>query len=197
MRYQPEHKQKTRRRVLEQAAKTIRRQGPHRLGVARVMKQAGLTHGGFYAHFSSKDALVSAAIAQMFDGALERWTRETDHRTAEAGLASYIEFYLSAEHRDAKSAGCPMVALASDLPHLASPSRTAFAAGVRRLTDALAAHLQRLGHHKPKMLASSVIAELVGGLSLARCEPDRQRSAAILLASRQALGQRLGLRRTS
>src|SRR2546426_10139608 len=97
MRYHPDHKEKTRRRVLEEATKAIRRQGPYRLGVAGVMKQAGLTHGGFYAHFSSKDALVSAAIGAMFDGALERWTRATHDRPPEAGLAAYIESYLSAE----------------------------------------------------------------------------------------------------
>jgi len=107
MRYQPDHKEKTRRRVLEEATKAIRRQGPHRLGIARVMKQAGLTHGGFYAHFSSKDALVSAAIAAMFDRTLERWTRATHDRPPEAGLAAYIESYLSAEHRDTRSGGCP------------------------------------------------------------------------------------------
>jgi len=89
MRYQPDHKEKTRRRVLEEATKAIRRQGPHRLGVARVMKQAGLTHGGFYAHFSSKDALVSAAIAAMFEGTLDRWTRATHDRPPEAGLAAF------------------------------------------------------------------------------------------------------------
>jgi TetR/AcrR family transcriptional regulator, transcriptional repressor for nem operon len=197
MRYQPDHKQKTRRRVLEEATKAIRRQGPHRLGIARVMKQAGLTHGGFYAHFSSKDALVSAAIAEMFDGTLEGWSRETRGRSAEAGLAAYIESYLSPGHRDTRSGGCPMAALASELPRLAAPSRTAFAAGVRRLTDAIAAQLERLGQEKPAMLASSVMAELVGGLLLARCEPDRERSDAILAAARQSLLRRLGLRRVS
>ena len=197
MRYQPDHKEKTRRRVLEEATKAIRRQGPHRLGIARVMKQAGLTHGGFYAHFSSKDALVSAAIAAMFDRTLERWTRATHDRPPEAGLAAYIESYLSAEHRDTRSGGCPMAALASDLPRLAAPSRTAFAAGVRRLTDAMAAQLERVGHEKPAILARSVIAELFGSLSLARCEPDRERSDAILVAARQSLLRRLGLRRPS
>src|SRR3989442_11316911 len=96
-RYHTDQKEKPRRRVLEEATKGIRRQGPYRLGVAGVMKQAGLTHGGFYAHFSSKDALVWAAIGAMFDGALERWTRATHDRPPEAGLAAYIESYLSAE----------------------------------------------------------------------------------------------------
>ena len=90
-----------------------------------------------------------------------------------------------------------MAALASDLPRLAAPSRAAFAAGVRRLADAMAAQLERVGHEKPAILARSVIAELFGSLSLARCEPDRERSDAILVAARQSLLRRLGLRRPS
>src|SRR5256885_6514645 len=148
MRYQPDHKEKTRRRVLEEAPKAIRRQGPHRLGIARVMKQAGLTHGGFYAHFSSKDALVSAAIAAMFDRTLERWTRATHDRPPEAGLAAYIESYLSAEHRDTQSGGCPLDALASDLPLLAAPSRAPLSAVGRGLPPAEAGRLRRGGPQK-------------------------------------------------
>src|SRR2546427_3892133 len=165
MRYHPDHRERTRRRVLEEATKAIRRQGPYRLGVAGVMNQAGLTHGGFYAHFSSKDALVSAAIGAMFDGALERWTRATHDRPPEAGLAAYIESYLSAEHGDTRGGGCPLAALASDLPRLAAPSRTAFAAGVRGLTDAIAAQLERLGHEKPAMMAGAGVAGLFRGPS--------------------------------
>src|SRR5437899_27278 len=101
------------------------------------------------------------------------------------------------KHRDTRGGGCPMAALASDLPRLAAPSRIAFAAGVRGLTDTIAAQLERLGHEKPAMMAGSVIAELFGSLSLARCEPDRERSDAILVAARQSLLRRLGLRRVS
>ena len=68
MRYDAEHKRKTRLRVLDEAAMAIREEGPHRLGVAGVMARAGLTHGGFYAHFPSKEAFVSEAIAHMFEG---------------------------------------------------------------------------------------------------------------------------------
>src|SRR2546428_1417570 len=163
MRSNPAQKEKTRRRVLEEATKAIRRQGPYRLGVAGVMNQEGLTPGGFYAHFSSKDALVAAAIGAMFDGALERWTRATHDRPPEAGLAAYIESYLSAEHGDTRGGGCPLAALASDLPRLAAPSRTAFAAGVRGLTDAIAAQLERLRHEKPAMMAGSGVAGAVRG----------------------------------
>lgn len=193
MRYPPEHKQKTRARVLAAAAKAIRAEGPHRVGVAGVMSAAKLTHGGFYAHFASKDALIAAAIEEMFEHARVRWERETQDRSPADGLSSYIDFYLSAAHRDARGTGCPMPALAADLPRLTGASRAAFAAGTRALIERLSGHLAALGHADAELLASSILSELVGALSLARGEPDRARSDALLAASRRMVRRRVGL----
>jgi len=193
MRYPAEHKQETRERVLAEAAKQIRAHGPLGVSVAEIMKRAGLTHGGFYAHFRSKDALIAAAIGKMFDGARARWDEATGERAAATGLAAYIDSYLSEEHRDARATGCPIAALASDLPRLTAACRSAYAAGARGTTEQLATKLRELGHRDADALAASVVAELVGALSLARVEPDGERSAAILAASRRALRARLGL----
>ncbi|HEY0503465.1 MAG TPA: TetR/AcrR family transcriptional regulator, partial [Lysobacter sp.] len=172
MRYDAEHKQKTRERVLRAAARAIRGEGPQRVGVAGVMREAGLTHGGFYAHFASKDELVAAAIAQMFDDALAFWDRIAHGRFDAEALRAYIDGYLSMVHRDAPARGCPIASLASDLPRLSDDARAAFAAGTQRLADALAQPLRRLGHADAGPLARSLLAELVGALALARCEPD-------------------------
>lgn len=193
MRYNAEHKQKTRAKVLQVAAKAIRAEGPDRVGVAGVMAEAGLTHGGFYAHFRSKDELVTAAIEQMFEESRARIRHEMDGRGPAEGLAAYIDFYLSKRHRDARSAGCPMAALASDLPRLSEATREQFASGAQRLTHAIAEKLQALGHADAQAQAHSVVAELIGALSLARIEPDAACSDAILADSRQLLKQRLGL----
>jgi TetR/AcrR family transcriptional repressor of nem operon len=193
MRYPADHKRETRERVLAEAAKQIRAHGPLGVGVAEIMKRAGLTHGGFYAHFKSKDALVAAAIAKMFEGARARWQRATDTRDAMSGIAVYIDSYLSAEHRDARERGCPIAALSSDLPRLPKMCRTAYADGTRNLTALVAHRLRELGHSDAEAMAASVIAELVGALSLARVEPDEARSDAILAASRRSLRTRLGL----
>lgn len=203
MRYDNEHKQQTRTKVLQAAAKAIRTDGPHRIGVASVMAEAGLTHGGFYAHFASKDELVAAAIGQMFDESGRRFQRETEDRTPAEGLIAYVDFYLSKKHRDARGAGCPMAALASDLPRLDNASREQFAAGVRRLTVALGEKLAAMDGADSKrtsaknaameVQAQSMIAELIGALSLARIEPEAKRSDNILAASRRQIKQRLGL----
>ena len=193
MRYDPDHKLQTRQRVLRVAAQAIRSDGPHRVGVAGVMREAGLTHGGFYAHFQSKDDLVAAAIAQMFEDGMAYWRQCTDGRSDADGLTAYLRGYLSPKHRDTPGRGCPMAALGCELPRLDAAARAAFADGSRRLTDAMARSLARQGHDDAPALAASVLAELVGTLALARCETDRARSDAQLDASRRQLGRRLNL----
>jgi TetR/AcrR family transcriptional repressor of nem operon len=197
MRYDAEHKQKTRSKVLEVAAKAIRQDGPDRIGVAGVMAEAGLTHGGFYAHFKSKDDLVTAAIEQMFEESRARLKHEMEGHAPAQGLANYIDFYLSKKHRDARASGCPMAALASDLPRLPEQTRALFADGARRHTDAMAERFTALGYSDPQTLARSTVSELVGALSLARVETDAKRSDAILADSRHLLKQRLGLESAS
>lgn len=193
MRYDTEQKQRTREKVLQVAAKAIRAEGPDRIGVAAIMAEAGLTHGGFYAHFSSKDDLIAAAISQMFEQSGSRFRQETQDRGPAEGLNAYIDFYLSKKHRDARELGCPMAALASDLPRLPDAVRAEFAAGIRRLTQRIQDKLAELGHEHAEAEARSTVAELVGALSLSRIEPVAARSNAILQESKQMLKQRLGL----
>ena len=140
MRYDAEHKQKTRSKVLEVAAKAIRSDGPDRIGVAGVMAEAGLTHGGFYAHFKSKDELVAAAIEQMFEESRARVAHEMEGHPPAEGLANYIDFYLSKKHRDARGAGCPMAALSSDLPRLPEQTRALLDFEVPGIGEAIRAY---------------------------------------------------------
>ncbi len=193
MRYDSEHKGRTRDKVLKAAAQAIRADGPHRVGVAGVMRKAGLTHGGFYSHFESKDVLVAAAIERMFDESRGRFARETEGRSASEALEAYIDFYLSTLHRDAVGHGCPIPALAGDVRRISKQARECFAGGARRLVERLAEQLRLLGREDADITASSVLAEMVGALTLARSEPDTARSEAILAASRVTLKRRLGL----
>src|SRR6202047_763565 len=180
MRYDSEHKERTRARVLKEAAKAIRAEGPHRVGVAAMMAKAGLTHGGFYAHFASKDDLVVAAMSQMFDEASAKFDRLTAGKSPAAALRAYIDFYLSREHRDARDTGCPLPSLSADLPRLGVVARQQFAAGVAGLTGGIAGLLSALGRSDAEMWASSALAEMVGALSLARGVDDPKQSDAVL-----------------
>jgi TetR/AcrR family transcriptional repressor of nem operon len=193
MRYDAEHKERTRARVLKEAIKAIRAEGPHRIGVAGVMSRAGLTHGGFYAHFESKDDLVLAAIGEMFSGARDTFQRHTEGKSPREGLTAYLDFYLSATHRDAREFGCPLPVLSSDLPRMDAPARDYFAKGVARLTGAIRGLLEQLGRTDAEALASSALAEMIGAVSLARAISDPDQSDAILARSHKAVAERLGL----
>lgn len=193
MRYDAEHKQQTRERVLKAAARAIRAEGPHKIGVAAVMAEAGLTHGGFYAHFASKDDFIAAAVGQMFLESRSRLDRAMQGRGAAEGLAVYLDFYLSPGHRDTRTSGCPLPFLSADAPRLASPSRERFAEGVAGLTARLTAVLAELGRPEAEETAGSMLSEMVGAVALARAEPDPIRSDAILARTRASLTRRLGL----
>lgn len=193
MRYDGEHKLQTRERVLDAAAKAIRLSGPDKVGVAAVMADAGLTHGGFYAHFKSKDDLVVAAIEHMLVQARSRFAHETAGREPAEALRAYIDFYLSKKHRDARASGCPVAALASDSPRLHDEARAAHARGVQTMAARIAGLLKANGNADAHNLARSAVAELIGALALARIEPDAKQSDEVLAASKRALKRRLGI----
>jgi len=193
MRYDSDHKQQTRAKVLKEAARAIRTSGPQGVAVAGVMAKAGLTHGGFYAHFASRDDLVAAAIDSMFEQSRVRLPVAGKGETPAGALAAYIDLYLTAAHRDTRSAGCPLPFLSADMPRLGGEARARFARGTADITAVFAGLLARLGHADPEEGASSMLAELVGALALARAEPDAGRSEAILARSRAALKRRFSL----
>ncbi len=193
MRYDAEHKQRTRARVLKEAAAAIRAEGPDRIGVAAIMGRAGLTHGGFYAHFASKDELLVAAIGEMFDTACAYFEELSAGKPAGEGLAAYVAFYLSRYHRDHREESCPIASMAADLPRLAPEARVAFEQGAARLTTLIAAQLDAMGRPNAGIGAVSLLSEMVGAVVLARSIADPEHSTAILRASRQAIRERLGV----
>jgi TetR/AcrR family transcriptional repressor of nem operon len=193
MRYDEAHKQKTREKVLQAAAQAIRAEGPDRVGVAGIMARAGLTHGGFYAHFESKEDLVAEAIEQMFVEGRQRFAAIVAGKPPAQALGDYLDFYLSKAHRDAPDAGCAMAALCTDLPRLSDRAKATFGNGYAGLIVWIRKQLEDMGHGEAKMTASSVVSEMVGAVALARSIPDRDRSDALLESSRKAIRRRLGL----
>ena len=191
MRYDAEHKQKTRARVLEEAASAIRLEGPDRVGVAGIMARAGLTHGGFYAHFASKDDLLAQAIEQMFVEGRERFWKVVGDKPPAEALRAYIDFYLSERHRDHRDRGCPLPALSGDVARLSVSAREAFEVGIGRLRVAFETRLSALGAADPETLATSMLSEMVGALVMSRSVADPKRSDIILAASKASLLARL------
>ena len=114
----PGKKQLTHERIVDAAARAIRRAGFDGVGVAEVMKEAGLTHGGFYAHFASRDALICEALERAGQDGTERVAQGRASRQARGAspLRAFVEQYLSEQHLAAAEQGCPVAALASEMP---------------------------------------------------------------------------------
>ncbi len=193
MRYDAEHKQKTREKVLSLAGEALRTDGPEKLGVAAIMAKAGLTHGGFYAHFASKDELIAETIGQFAAIARKRFDRETEGRSPAEGLGAYIDFYVSAKHRDSRGQGCPLPSLAGDMARMEPLSRAQFGAAIEGITALIGKLLKQIGHADPRGAARSIVAEAVGAVALSRAVEDQTQSNAILSAARKSLRQRAGL----
>lgn len=194
MRYDAEHKDRTRALLLKEAARAIRAKGPRGVGVATIMGKAGLTHGGFYAHFKSKDELVAQAMTAMFAETLGKLDEYIAQKPPAEALAGYIGFYLSQRHRDDRAQGCPIPALCGETPHLSAAARRAFAAGIEAVRARMAALLGAIGISRPQEAAASLLAEMAGALGMARAMPSAEQSEFLLATSRQALLRRFGLR---
>jgi TetR/AcrR family transcriptional repressor of nem operon len=193
MRYSENHKQETRARVLKVAAKALREKGPDKLGVADVMRAAGLTHGGFYAHFPSKEAFLTESLNEVFAQSGERMKGLVEGLGPRGALSAYIDYYVSKSHRDNPASGCPIVALNSDLPRQPKKFRAAFDAGVKRLTEKLATWITAIGIEDADKVAVSVLSAMVGAVALSRAVSDPNLSNELLDAARAGIKARLGL----
>jgi TetR/AcrR family transcriptional repressor of nem operon len=197
MRYNSEHKAQTRARILEAAATSLRGQGVAATGVASVMGEANLTHGGFYAHFGSKDELVSAAIGQAFDDRYRDFLTHLDGPDPKAALGCFIDSYLSQAHARTPEQGCPLPSLAGEVARMPDPVRLAMAEGMERLIDGIAKLLAGIGVDEARFQATSMMSEMAGALMLAGMVPDPARRADILATSRAALRRRLDIAKPS
>src|SRR5437763_17211531 len=112
MRYEPEHKTRTRDRIVRNAARKLRAEGLSGSGIASIMKASGLTVGGFYKHFRSKDELLADAIAEAFSESSEKAYSSLQNVPREDRWKELVRLYLSPEHRDHPDSGCPVAALA-------------------------------------------------------------------------------------
>jgi TetR/AcrR family transcriptional repressor of nem operon len=179
MRYEKGHKETTRRRIIETASARFRKDGIEGVGVADLMAEAGLTHGGFYSHFSSKEDLVKAAIEEASLGSAERFKQ----RIEEGGLENWIRSYLRTGHRDQPEKGCVVAALASELARHPRSTRKGFSERLSKVLTAVESHLPaNLSPALKKKTAVGIFATLVGAIQMARAVDDVQASDEILEA---------------
>jgi TetR/AcrR family transcriptional repressor of nem operon len=178
VRFAKGHKEETRQRIIEVASRMFRRDGVEAVGIAGLMAEAGLTHGGFYAHFRSKEELVREAMLLAFEQSRMRREAGPDK---EAALEDLIRFYLRPAHRDAPELGCAVAALVSEIARHEPPTRTAFFEKLEALTARIAALLPAsLPETERTATATAIFATLLGTLQMARVATDPDRSDAIL-----------------
>ena len=168
----------TRARVVASAARRLRREGLAGVGVAAVMAEAGLTHGGFYAHFDSREALLAEALAAAGEGGRSLWFDALEGKDGRDFLAAALGRYLSVRHRAAEEDGCVVAALASELPRAGPAVR-------RAATEAVERAVERLGRVAGRDEALALLALCVGGLALARAADDPRLSDDLLRACRR------------
>lgn len=166
MRKSKEATAESRRRIVQEAARLYREKGFEGVGVADIMQAAGMTHGGFYRHFPSKEALAAAAMAEAFSGLLSP-LMPGENGEGSALIRRYVDIYLSKTHLDQPAIGCPVAAVGSQAPHLGGDVCAAFGQGIERIIDHAA---QALGDAGPDRRADAIrlLSTLVGAVVIAR-----------------------------
>jgi AcrR family transcriptional regulator len=182
----PGKKQLTHERIVDAAARALRRDGFAGVGVAEVMKEAGLTHGGFYAHFSSRDALLREAFERAGRDSAARMAAALAARPPRGASAFrvFVEQYLSSDHAAMQCDGCPVAALAADIPR---QSEAVCEAGAERIRALVVAVRGVLPPNSERGAAQVVAAQMVGAMQLARALGDGPEGKAMLAAARRHL----------
>ena len=184
----PSRKEATHERIVNTAARIIRRSGYDGVGVADIMKEAGLTHGGFYAHFPSKTALLAEAADHACNEGVGKLHKLTEAVPAEDALDTIIEYYLSDAHVATQEHGCSLAALASEVPRQEPEVRRAATRNIKEMLKVLESHMpgeKKASRRREKAMAA--LGSLVGSLILSRAAEDDELSTALRDASRKLL----------
>lgn len=174
----------TRRRIVEQAARTFRLHGIQATGLNDVMTPLGFTQGGFYRHFTSKDQLVAEACTQAMSEVIAGLEAAADKKGTGGkranSVAPMIDAYISTAHRDTPTGGCPLAAMGSELAHADPQTRKAAARGFDDLRDALARRLADKSPEEAKSAAAFALAAMIGAITMSRVIEDSDASVALL-----------------
>ena len=187
MRYSREHKLETHARIVKRASVKLREKGAHGIGVADLMKEAGLTHGGFYAHFDSREALVIEAFAHAMDRSTERWRKLAEATPPEQRMAAVVDAYLTPAHRDDPGHGCAIPTLGAEIARESPKTRKAFAGKLEEMIDALAEQIPDVPRKAARKQATAMIATMMGTLVMARVAGNGEFSEEILNSGREAV----------
>src|ERR1700758_92208 len=168
MRYSKEHKQETHSRIVKKAAVLLREKGAHGIGVADLMREAGLTHGGFYAHFDSREALVIEAFTYAMDRSMAHWRKAAEQTAPEKRLEITVCSYLNSVHRDAPGRGGALPTLGAEIARESPRTRKAFAAKLDQMIDMMADTITGVPRKAARKQAIATLVTMAGTILLSR-----------------------------
>ncbi|MGF6710954.1 TetR/AcrR family transcriptional repressor of nem operon [Luteibacter sp. W1I16] len=177
MRYEKDHKERTRQRIVGTASRRFREHGIEAEGMKSLMSAAGLTNGAFYNHFESKEDLTREAVTAAMNerlGRLRHWIESGE------GLAGMIRSYFSTRHRDHPGTGCPVAILSAEVARHSGIVRSAYTDGVTAFIELVAAQWPSLPHEEALSRATALYSLMAGAMQVARATNDEALSVRVL-----------------
>ena len=177
----------TRQRIIKAAAAAFRKKGIAETGLSDLMAAAGLTHGGFYRHFDSKDQIVAEACTAAAESLAEQLAASASKKSPPRGLKTIVEKYLSAAHRDEPADGCPVAALGSEIARGDERTRAAATQGFLKFVEIIASQFGNTRPDLARRRALVAAATMIGALTMSRIVTDAELSADILREAERQL----------
>ena len=170
----------TRQRIIKAAAAAFRKNGIAGTGLSDLMASAGLTHGGFYRHFDSKDQIVAEAFSAAAKSLAEQLAASASRKSPRRGLKTIVEKYLSAAHRDAPADGCPVAALGSEIARGDERTRAAATLALLKFVEIIGSQFDKTRPDVARRRAWIAAATMIGAVTISRIVTDSELSAGIL-----------------
>ena len=187
MRYQPEHKVEVHRKILKDASRRVRAEGITGAAVSSVMRDAGLTHGGFYKHFGSKDDLLTQSLSQAFQEIADRLTQLAEKSQPGTAWKAIVKAYLSPEHCDHAEFGCPLAALAPELARADHAMRAPIRGALIKYKNRLLPFMPGRRVADKERAFFAIFSTMIGAVAIARILSDQAERARVLASARDFL----------
>jgi TetR/AcrR family transcriptional regulator, transcriptional repressor for nem operon len=187
MRYRPEHKTETRQKIVRDASRRVRSEGLNGAAVAAVMRDSGLTHGGFYKHFRSKDDLLLESLREAFGEVVALLVKAAEQAGPQSGWKAIVKTYLSAEHCDHPERGCPLAALAPELARAGKEIKSQILTEITNYKDRMLRFMPGRRAADKERAFIVIFSTMVGAVEIGRMMPDRAARERLLASTRDFL----------
>ena len=187
MRYRPEHKGEIRQKIVKDASRRVRAEGITGAAVSAVMKDAGLTHGGFYKHFGSKDELLTESVGAAFGEMADRLAHVAEQSRPGTAWKAVVKAYLSLEHCDHAECGCPLAAMAPELARSGEAMKAPVLEQLQRYRNRMLPFMPGRRNADKERAFFSIFSTMIGAIEIARMMPEKAMREKVLTSAREFL----------